>query len=61
MNYRGTEWERRDGMRIRVEGDASPGGSMSRGLLAVNLGTGRSFWVTPQGIARRYNRIGGAS
>mgnify|MGYP006976731762 CR=1 FL=1 len=58
-SYRGTRWLRkRDNAVIRIEGDADAGGGYSnRSLRAVNEGTGRAFWVTPEGLHRKYERI----
>jgi len=56
-NYEGTRWQRKtDGLAIKIEGDADRGGSSSRYLLARNLETGRTFWISPKGLARKYVR-----
>jgi len=59
MSYQGTRWLRKqDSAVIRIEGDADAGGGYSnRSLRAVNESTGRAFWVTPEGLRRKYERI----
>ena len=55
-NLAGTTWVRKsDDVVIRIEGDSSASSGMSwRNLLAVNTSTGRHFWVTPEGLYRKY-------
>lgn len=61
MTYRDSRWQRKsDKAVIRIEADpqAFTGGGC-RHLRAVNEATNRSFWVTPEGLARKYIEIGG--
>ncbi|QAU06621.1 hypothetical protein SEA_WILLIAMBOONE_119 [Gordonia phage WilliamBoone] len=56
MNYKGSVWIRKsDLVSIRILADAECGSRRSsRSLRAINLDTGRHFWVTPEGIQRKY-------
>jgi hypothetical protein len=57
--YEGTRWCRKsDDAEIRIEGDAEAGGGRGkRSMRAINLVSRRSFWVTPEGLHRKYERI----
>lgn len=59
VTYRDTLWRRRsDGAHIRIESDIDAWtGRGNRDLRAINTVTGRAFWVTPEGLARKYVEI----
>ena len=53
--YVGTTWIRkRDDELVVIKGDSEPSGGSNRSLLAKNVRTQRSFWVTPEGLGRKY-------
>ena len=56
MSLKGTHWTRKsDNTLICIEADAESGsGHGNRSLLARNKNTGRNFWVTPEGLGRKY-------
>lgn len=54
-NLAGTRWRRtKDGVRISISSDSEGPARGSRSLLAHRLDTGRAFWVTPEGLRRKY-------
>ncbi len=54
-DYAGTRWTRKaDGATITIVGDAEPAAGSTRSVRARNEATGRHFWVTPEGIHRKY-------
>lgn len=56
-NLEGTHWVRnKDNALVVILGDPLPVGS-SRSLLAQNRMTGRKFWVTPEGLGRKYTAV----
>ena len=55
-DLRGTRWRRKsDGAVIRIEADSDHSGYSNRSLLAHN--GSRSFWVTPEGLSRKYEAV----
>lgn len=55
MGLVGTRWVRADGTVIEITGDSESGsGRSNRSLQARNMSNGRSFWVTPEGLHRKY-------
>lgn len=58
MRLDGTSWVRlSDNARIVIESDPEVSGSPRRSLRAVNMQTGRAFWVTPEGLSRKYKAV----
>jgi len=56
-DLRGTRWRRKsDGAVICIEGDSDSSGCGNRSLLAHN--GSRSFWVTLEGLRRKYEAVG---
>lgn len=50
-----TVWRRKtDDTRITIEGDSDGSRRSNRSLLARNTAAGRHFWVTPEGLTRKY-------
>ena len=53
----GTSWRRiKDGVRISISSDSEGPPRGNRSLLATRLDTGRTFWVTPEGLGRKYRQ-----
>lgn len=60
MSLKGTTWLRKsDNVAVRIEADSeASGGRGNRSLRALNLLTRRAFWVTPEGLGRKYAQCG---
>lgn len=55
-NLKGTRWVRKsDQTDIVIEADSDGSGRGNRSLLARNETTGHTFWVTPEGLSRKYS------
>lgn len=58
MNLVGTRWRRNDGILIEIVADAeAASGRTNRSVRARNLDLNREFWVTPEGLTRKYKRL----
>lgn len=58
MSLKGTHWIRKsDNTLIVIEADSDAAGLGNRSLLARNKHTGRNFWVTPEGLGRKYRKV----
>ena len=58
MGLEGTRWRRKtDDAEIIIDADSDSSGRSNRSLLARNLATERSFWLTPEGLGRKYELL----